>query len=79
MAPPAEHRQKGVIAVNLWTPTNGDHLHVSAMEIALQLVYILGDDGLVGTVELTSTTVVVEGARTPTADVLFYVHVELGW
>ena len=78
MAPPAEHCQKVVITINPWRPTNGDHLHVSAMEIALQLVHILGDDSLVGIVELTSTTMVVEGARTPTADVLFYVHIELG-
>jgi hypothetical protein len=71
-----------VIDVNRGAHTDRDHLHVSAMKVALQLVHVLGDDAFVDRVELTSTTMFVEGAIAPTGDVLagdvlFFVHVEM--
>jgi hypothetical protein len=60
-----------------WKHTDRDHLHVSAMKVTLELVDILGDDALIQGVELTSTTVVREGAFAPTGDVLFDVHFEM--
>ncbi len=42
--------------------TDGDHLHVTAMEISLELVHIFCDDTFVHRVELTSASVVLEGA-----------------
>jgi hypothetical protein len=49
---------------------------MSAMEVTLELVHILGDDGIICSVELASTTVVFKGALAPTGKVLFDIHDE---
>ena len=49
---------------------------MSAMEVTLELVHILGDDGIISGVELASTTVVFKGAFAPTGKVLFDIHDE---
>jgi hypothetical protein len=65
MAPPGQDCQNAVLFVKRWKHTYGDHLHVSAMKVTLELVHVLGDDALIQGIELTSTTVVAEGAFTP--------------
>ena len=67
-----------MIVVKRWKHTDRDHLHVSAMEVTLELVHILGDDTFVYRVELASATVVFESAVAPSGDVLFVIHVEVG-
>jgi hypothetical protein len=46
------------------------------MEVTLELVHILGDDGVISRVELASTTVVFKGAFALTRKVLFDIHDE---
>ena len=77
MAPPGEHGQKVTMAVKLGVPTNGDHLHMAAMKVALELVDVLRDDTFIGGVKLASMTVVVESAIAPTRKVFFDVHGEM--
>jgi hypothetical protein len=43
--------------------TDGNHLHMSAVEAALQLIHIFGNNGFVRRVELATTTVILECCR----------------
>ena len=49
---------------------------MSATEVTLEFVHILGDDGLISSGELASTTVVAKGAFAPFGKVLFDIHDE---
>ena len=49
---------------------------MSATEVTLEPVHILGDDGLISTGELASTAVVAKGAFAPFGKVLFDIHDE---
>jgi hypothetical protein len=50
---------------------------MSATEVTLEPVHILGDDGLISTGELASTAVVAKGAFVPFDNVLFDIHDEM--